>query len=156
MAKTYKCRSSHCFHESKEILPDDDFVKVNNVAYHKDCYQAISNIREVIDIFAKEINPNVIFSELHKVINTIVYDKKIDSGMLLYGLRYYLDRRIPIRYPQGLYYVVQNIDVQESYKKKIAAEKVQDYTFTAPVDESQPFEYTPTAQKGFADVLRRD
>lgn len=156
MAKILKCRSSHCFHESKEIMPDDDFVKVNNVAYHKDCYRAISNIREVIDIFAKEVNPNVVFAQLSKVVNNIVYNKKIDSGLLLYGLRFYLDRKIPIHYPYGLYYVVQNKDVQNQYKKMVAAEKVQDYEFSAPVDESQPFEYTPTTQKGFADILRRD
>lgn len=153
MAKTYKCRASHCFHDSKDILPDDDIVKIKNAAYHKDCYQAISDIREVIDIFATKINPNVVFSELRKVINTIVYDRKIDSGMLLYGVKYYLKNNIPLNYPQGLYYVVQNKEVQDRYKKIVTAFKVKDYQFTAPVDESQSFEYKTKPQKGFADIL---
>ncbi len=156
MKKISACKAKHCFHDNKEFLPDDDVVKVKNQTYHRDCYQAISDIREVIDLFVKEINPNVVFSELRRVINNIVYTKHISSGMLLYGLKYYIDRRIPLNYPQGLYYVVQNKEVQNNYNKFIANEKIKNYTFTAPVDESQPFTYKTNAPKSFVDVLSGD
>ena len=153
MARKRKCRATHCFHESKEFLPDDEIVEVGACGYHKDCYQAISDIREVVDIFSTQINKNVVFSELRKVINTIVYQRGVDSGMLLFGVKYYLDRRIPLNYPQGLYYVVQNKDVQEQYKKMKIEQKVKDYKFEAPVDESKPFTYNSSKVKGFSDVI---
>lgn len=156
MARIYKCRSSHCFHDSKEILPDDDFVKVKNAAYHKDCYQAILNIRETINLFSTKINPNVVFSVLRRVINNIVYDKKVDSGMLLYGVKYYIDHKLPLHYPQGLYYVVQNEEVQKKYHQEQIAKKTQGYQFKALEDEAKPFTYTSAAQKSFADVLGGD
>ncbi len=153
MAKKRVCRASHCLHSSKEFLPDDKIVEVGKMAYHEDCYRAISNIKEVVDLFAKKINPNVVFSELRKVINTIVYTRGIDSGLLLFGIKYYINNRIPLNYPQGLYYVVQNKKVQVGYQKTKTAEVANKYSFDVPDDEVKTFTHKTQMPRGFSDIL---
>lgn len=153
MKKVRKCKASHCFHESREILPDDNVVEVSNAIYHKDCYQAISNIKEVMDIFATKINRNVVFSELRKVINNIVFQRGIDSGMLLFGIKYYINHHIPLNYPQGLYYVVQNKDVQNGYKKEIVEKDINKHSFEVLDDKTEKFDHIKRTQQGFSDVL---
>lgn len=153
MANKRKCRATHCLHETKDFLPDDDIVEVGNCGYHRDCYNTISDIKEVIDIFSTKINKYVVFSELRKVINNIVYTRGIESGMLLFGIKYYVERCIPLNYPQGLYYVVQNKNVQEQYQKMKAEQKIQGYKFEAAVDEPKPFTYKSSKAKSFSDVM---
>ena len=48
-------------------------------------------IKEIIDIFAKKINPNVVYAQLQTVIHKIVYEKGLGSELLLFGLKYYIE-----------------------------------------------------------------
>lgn len=153
MANKRKCRATHCFHETKDFMPGDDIVEVGRNGYHRDCYQAISDIKEVTDIFSTKINKNVVFAELRRVINNIVYTKGVESGMLLFGINYYINNNIPLRYPQGLYYVVQNQEVQKQYHQMKIAQEVKNYTFDVSVDNSKSFTYKPEKTSSFTDIL---
>ena len=152
---TVKCRLKHCLHASREVQKDQA-IKVGSSYYHPDCYQANRNIREIIDIFSKKINPNVVFAELNRVVSTIVYDKGIDSGLLLFGLKYYIEHGKNLNYPQGLYYVVQNKDVVREYEKSKAmdlAKEVKEKT-TIESEEGGTFTHIASRNKGFADILK--
>ena len=156
MGKQYKCRFKHCLHE-ENLVSVDEAVKVGSAYYHEDCYKVKTNIDKTIDLFAKEVNPNVIFSVLRRVINNIVFDKNIDSEMLLFGLKYYIDENIPLNYPQGLYYVVQNKAMVKAYEKKKMAEYMLEQRKKAkenPVEEIETeFTYKPSKRKNFSDIL---
>ena len=73
-----KCKATHCFHKN-EPIDKETAVKVGNNYYHRDCYQTIQNIREIIDIWSKQVNEFVNFAALRRTIDSIVYDRKVDS-----------------------------------------------------------------------------
>lgn len=144
------CRCKNCTEKSRE-LNKDDAIKVGNSYYHKSCYKTEQEIKEIIDLFVKNINPNPVFTTLRNVINQIVFQQNLGSEFLLFGLRYYIDHRIPLNYPQGLYYVIQNKTVQNEYAKKTRT------TVKTKVEiaenSNKKFSYTPTKQVGFADIF---
>lgn len=153
MAKkeTYTCRFGHCKHESKEI-PKDEAVKIGNGYYHKDCAKNRNNTNLTIELFEKHINPNPVQSQLRAVINNILYTKNIDSDFLVFALKYFIEHRIPLRYPQGLYYVVQNVDAKSEFDKKMA-EKYKNIKIELSDTNETSFTHKPAKQKGFADIL---
>ena len=150
---TVKCRYGKCKHESKDI-EKSEAVKSGNSYYHADCLKDKENRKEIIDLFSKHINSNVIYSQLQTVIKNIVDDRGNDSAFLLFGLKYYINHKIPLNYPQGLYYVIQNKDVIAEYnkmkEKKVIAKE--NFVISENVDEVE-FSYKPTKTKGFADIL---
>ena len=150
-----RCKLKHCLHESRE-LNKDEAIRVGAGYYHPDCYKAHQQIKEIVDIFSKQVNPNVVYSQLMRVINTIVYERGNSSEFLLYGLKYYLTHKIPLNHPQGLYYVVQNADMARAYKKskelQIAKEVKESISINEESDNS--FVHVPTKTSGFADILK--
>lgn len=149
---TVKCRYSHCLHESKEINRDQA-VKKGNAYYHSDCLQTQTEIKEIIDLFTNKINKNPVYAQLNSVINNIVFTKGLGSNFLLFGLRYYIEHKIPLNYPQGLYYVIQNRSVIDAYHKE-KAKTVKQAIEIAAESEDLTFTHNPTRAKGFADILR--
>lgn len=110
-----KCDYKNC----SEPL-DDEIIKVKGRNYHKSCYQTKNDILEIRDLFAENINKNVVFSSLMSVINNIIFRRGVTSDYLKFALNYYIQNRIPLNYPQGLYYVVQNKDIKTAYEKSKA------------------------------------
>ena len=150
---TVKCKYGKCKHESKEI-EKSEAVKVGNAYYHADCFKDKENRKEIIDLFVNNINPNVVFSQLQAVVRTIVDDRGNSSDFLLFGLKYYIEHKIPLNYPQGLYYVIQNKEVNAEYKKIKAKEiMVKENFVTQESSNEVEFSYKPTKQKGFSDIL---
>ena len=147
-----KCRSSHCLHKSKELLREEAVSPTKSVFYHRDCYQTQEDIKEIIDIFYKQINPNVVFSQLRHVINIIVYDRGVSSELLLFGLKYYIQNRKTLNYPQGLYYVIQNKEMINAFNKYKVSHSAQKIQITEDSDET--FQHIPAKSKGFADILQ--
>ena len=110
-----KCDYKNC----SEPL-DDEIIKVKGRNYHKSCFQTKNDILEIRDLFAENINKNVVFSSLMSVINNIIFHRGVTSDYLKFALNYYIQNKIPLNYPQGLYYVVQNKDVKTAYEKSKA------------------------------------
>lgn len=148
--ETVNCKYSFCLHDTKEV-PRDEAVKKGNAYYHKDCLQTKEEILEIIDLFKNHINPNPVYSQLQTVIKNIVFSKKLGSSFLLYGLKYYIEHKIPLNYPQGLYYVVQNKDVINGYAKE-KAKKIKQPVEIIEETESK-FTHVPTKVNGFSDIL---
>lgn len=150
---TVKCKYSFCLHESRE-LNKDEAVKIGNQYFHKDCLQTKNEIKEIIDLFVKHINPNPVYSQLQATIKNIVFTQGLGSQFLLFGLKYYISNKIPLNYPQGLYYVIQNKDVKAEFEKYKAKEiKKAQIKAVVTQETEKEFEFKPTKQRGFADIL---
>ena len=148
---TVMCKYANCLHDSKEINREDA-VKKGSSYYHADCLQTQKDIKEIIDLFKNKINPNPVYSQLQSVIKNIVFTKGLGSEFLLFGLRYYIEHKIPLNYPQGLYYVIQNKEMISSYNKQKAVAVKQSVEIKEETDTS--FTHVPTKTKGFADILK--
>jgi len=150
MRDMVKCKYSKCLHDRRE-LNKDDAVKDGNAYYHEDCLRTKEDIKQIIALFQQKVNANPVYSQLQSVINNIVFTKGLGSELLLFGLKYYIENKIPLNYPQGLYYVVQNKEMINAYHKnkvmimgKIDIKNEDDNSFTR----------VPTKVKGFEDIIR--
>lgn len=147
------CRFKNCIYDDKK-LDKSEAIKVGNNYYHKECNEIKENIRLVVDLFTKHINSNVIYSVLMRVINEIVFTKKIDSKFLLFGLKYYIQNKIPLNYPQGLYYVIQNKDVKNTYNKYLVRQQIKENKVIVIENKETDFDFKPAKTKGFGDILQ--
>ena len=145
------CNYSHCLHSNREI-EKEKAVRVGNSYYHSDCFKTKEDIKEVVNLFKTYINPNPVYTQLQSVINNIIFVKKVQSDFLLFGLRYYIEHKIPLNYPQGLYYVIQNKDVANAYNKAKTKEIKKSVEITEQAETE--FKFVPTKNKGFADIIK--
>lgn len=111
-----KCNYSRCFCEDKS-LDDEDVVKIKNKRYHSQCYSVSQDINLIKKLFHDYINENVVWTQLNGVINNIIFEKGCTAGFLLFGLKYYIEHKISLNYPAGLYYVIQNKDVKKEWDR---------------------------------------
>lgn len=149
--ETVTCKYSNCLHENKEVKKEEA-VKSGKSYYHGDCFKTKEDIKNIVDLFKNHINPNPVYSQLQSVIKNIVFTKGLGSDFLLFGLRYYIENKIPLNYPQGLYYVIQNKKVIESYKKL----QVKEVKKTVEIMEETDLDFThvPIKTNGFGDILK--
>lgn len=152
MSKEHKCASKNCRHENSPVSIDS-CVKVGNRYWHKDCYKQKENLKMIIKLFSENVCcDKKVYADLQRVIKDIVLNKKVESELLLFGLRYYINHKISLHYPAGLYYVIQNKDVTESYHKNKLKE--QNVTFEIKKERSTGFTHKPIKTNGFADILK--
>lgn len=125
--------------------------------YHPQCNQTKNDIKEIAEIFKEKINHNVIYSQLYNVINNIIFNKCNTSGFLKFGLNYYINHKIPLNYPQGLYYVIQNKDVINAWNKiqanEIKQKMKEEISNSTTEDNVQTFGYKPKKSKSITDLL---
>ena len=145
------CKYSHCLHDNREI-EKRKAIRVGNSYYHSDCFKTKEDIKEIVNLFKAHINANPVYAQLHSVINNIIFVKKVQSDFLLFGLRYYIEHKIPLNYPQGLYYVIQNKDVANAYNKAKTKEIKKSVEITDQAETQ--FKFVPTKNKGFADIIK--
>lgn len=151
MSRQVQCAYGKCIHESK-LMDIEDAIQDKKKYYHPECLKTNEEIKQIIDLFCKHINPHPIFSQLQSVITTIVFTKNIGSEYLLFGLKYYIEHKIPLNYPQGLYYVMQNKDVKKAYDAHIKKALTQN-AIEITKEKDNSFEFKPTKAKGFDDIL---
>lgn len=145
-----KCRYSHCLHSDREVSVEEAVLTGKSTYYHKDCYLYQQTIKEVRDFFIKNINTNAVYAQLNHVINDIVFNKGNEPELILFGMKYYMSHNMNLKYPQGLYYVVQNVEIQkkyEEYKRRQNRETV----IIEP--ENNTFTYKPHKSKSVADLV---
>lgn len=156
MKDIVKCRFAHCNHESQELKKSDAICIGKASYYHPDCYKIKEDISTIGKLFSENINSGVVFSQLYSVVNNIIFTKGFSSEYLVFALRYYIEHKIPLNYPQGLYYVIQNKEVKKAWDKSVAIDiKSQMAKDTAIVDESfSEFGYSgPKKQKSISDIF---
>jgi len=155
-SKTYKCKYSHCKHDTRDI-PSDEAVKVGKSAYyHEDCRREMELIKEIIDIFYVKVDNNVVMPRLRKVLNNIIYNKNVSPEYLLFGINYFLKNKT-LNYPEGLYYVASDSDVKSAWdkmiKKKISESAKDEFTVKDEDLNTSPSFTINQKQKSFSDIL---
>jgi len=139
-----KCRYKYCKHPGEEVSKDDA-AKKGTQYFHKDCFKEREEKEKIVKLFLDKINPNTPVPQLRKTVNTIVNTKGIDSEFLLFGLKYYINNKMRLNYPAGLYYVIANKEMEAEYNKlKNAGKKMK---FTIEEDTTPTFVYRPPKRK---------
>ena len=109
----------------------------------------------VAKLFSEEVDPDVIWSQLRKVINNIIYERNVNSDYVLFALRRYLRLGKPLHYPQGLYYVIRDKDALKEWTElqnnKIKSEVKVDIE---NLPEVKQLNYKVPKPKGFKDILK--
>ena len=116
----------------------DDCVIENDKYYHKDCYQLHKDIITFRDLWYENISDTASFSLLSRIFFELLDSPGITSEYLVFVLRYVLDHDIPLRYPQGLRYVVDRQDIKAAYKKKTTPIISQRQFIAKPDEDAAP------------------
>lgn len=144
------CKYSNCLHDDRQ-LNKDDAIRSGNAYYHKDCFKTKEDIKQIIALFQKHINSNPVYSQLQTVIKNIVFTKGLGSDLLLFGLKYYIENKIPLNYPQGLYYVIQNKQMIAAYNKQ--SRKSANHQVDILKETESKFVHKPLKSKNFSDII---
>lgn len=154
---TVTCKYSGCLHPEK-TLDKEQAIKSGNSYYHPDCFQTKEDIKKIIDLFKNHINPNPVYSTLQSVIKNIVFTKGLGSDFLLFGLQYYIDHKIPLNYPQGLYYKYPTLVYFVLHSKVLADNKSKVKNMKSNIeikeDSGSEFTHVPIQNKSFADIIK--
>jgi len=142
-----KCCYSHCKHESKIInLSQDEYEVENNRYFHTDCKHEKDTMLEIIDYWYKNIDKDVIFTQLRRIIDRLVYVEKMDADYILYALK---RKAKYLNHPPGLVYAVKDKVVKKDYeyeqklkafnesKKKPIVQQSDEPTFTYNENEGK-------------------
>ena len=79
--KHYKCGFSHCAHADGKVA-EDEAVKIGTRYWHKDCYEVSETIKDIRETYLDKISSSVVVSALNKIINNIVFGKKLENKKL--------------------------------------------------------------------------
>lgn len=141
-----KCKYAKCFCQDS-----DEIIK----SYHPECLKTKNDINEIKELFVNNINKNVVYAQLIRVINTIIFNKGVTADYLKFGLQYYISHKIPLNYPQGLYYVIQNKDVASAYNRKKSAVVKQEMSSLSDgvLDIDKTFEHKTFKKKTIGDLF---
>jgi len=103
------CNYTHCVHDNKTIDPNEQYVEINKKYYHCDCRKIMDNIKLIKAKYSDYVGADKTnFAVLSKTINNLIFDKKYDSEYILFALGRYIEERKFLRYPAGLYHIVDN------------------------------------------------
>lgn len=149
--KVFKCGFRHCQHESCEVS-QDEAVKVKNRYFHQDCAEIYSNIEEVKKLYYEKISNTVVMPQLVSVINNIVFNKKVDSNYLLFAVKYAINTKRKINYPQVLHYIIDDYKIKDAWKKK-QLQAIKDVKFEAQPMSETSFTVKKTALKGLDNLF---
>lgn len=153
--KIVKCRYSHCLHETKELNAEDS-MKQGSAYYHKDCFKTKDDIQRIIKLFSERANQNVVYAQLFKTVNNIIFEKGISSDFLLFSMNHWLNAGHQLNYPGGLYYVIQDKSAQSEYKRlqNLKLMDQQKDAFEIHDSTESKFEYKPNNRiSGFEAIL---
>ena len=151
MPKEYVCGFKYCSHENKKV-PETEAVKSGTRHFHEDCLRIRDNMEAVKRIYYEKISSTVVMSQLVKVIQTIVIQKKVDSEYLLFAIKFVVAQKIPIRSPYGLHYIIDHADVKKAWNAKKANDerkKIAELAKTRPKEDAVVFTPKQKQKNGF-------
>ena len=116
MAKTNekKCCCSHCKHSNKMIdISAEAYGVENNRYYHQDCKHEKDVMLEIIDYWYNNVDKDVIFNQLRRILDRLVYSERYDADYILYALK---RKAKYLNHPPGLVYAVKDRDIRKDYE----------------------------------------
>jgi hypothetical protein len=111
-----KCGYNHCLFDGE--VDKEMAIKIGSRYYHKDCAKQKQDKEEIRKIYLEEVNSTEVVKVLNAVINNIIHIKKVDSGLLLYALKYAIQNKFTFHSPAGLYYIINNKNIKDNYYKQ--------------------------------------
>ena len=149
--KTYKCGFRHCRHESCDVS-QGEAVKIKNRYFHEDCAEIYNNIEAVKQLYYEKISNTVVMAQLVSVINNIIFKKNVDSNYLLFAVKYAINTKKKINYPQGLHYLIDDYKIKDAWKKK-QMQSISKVKFEAKRTEDTKFNSKSTKEKGLDNLF---
>lgn len=173
--KQYKCGFSHCAHADGKVT-EDEAVKIGTRYWHRDCYELSELIKEIRDNYLENISSSAVVSFLNKVINDIVFGKKLENKKvskaqsnleaaryLLFAVEYAIKHSILITHVPGLYYLIDNKNIKKAYEKEneLKVQKEMKKQMEEVEVESKPIDTTVKSNSpfssgsfGFGNILK--
>lgn len=150
-----KCRYSNCKHESRELQKEDAVLSGRTTYYHKDCYEEMSLIKEIIDVYCNKVESDPVFTHLSKTVKDLVVNKGVDPHYLLFALNYAADNNF-IHHIPGLRYIAKDEEIWKEYQKRITkqyieSEKQKQKQYIE--NKNRTFTYVNPKQKSVANLF---
>jgi len=163
-----KCRYINCKHITREIdITLDDYVRKGTFYYHPDCYkskvagdwkdeQTKKDLAEFRNLWYHHISKTVNYSQLMRILNEYIL-RGISSDYLLFVLRYCIDKKKNLNYPNGFKYFVDKQEIKTAYdryllnKQKAEQKKIE---INRKKDDSPKFN-VQQKQRGFQSVFEK-
>ena len=148
-----KCQYSHCKHNDNAIsIATDDYAIENGRYYHIDCKHEKDTRAEIIDYWYKYIDKDVIFNQLVRIIDRLIYKESVDCDYLLWALK---KKANVLNHPPGLVYVAKDKQLKKEWDYK---QKLKTFRENKPVIEvtnNEPsFTYNDSnGKKKFGDIF---
>lgn len=161
-----KCRFVACKHETKNIdIDNESYVKDGTCYYHEDCFKlkqtnewkdekTRADLKAFRDLWYQRISKTVNYSQLMRILNDYIV-RGISSDYLLFTLRYCLDHKMNLNYPNGFKYYVDRADIKKAYDKYLLknSQKKQTKVDTESIEDNSPKFNVQTKPKGFQSIL---
>jgi len=98
----------------------EEAVQDGQKYYHPDCKQKVDARKAIVDVI-HEINPNIVYAELGKVLNKLLYERELGFEFMLRAVKYAKYAGINIYRGATLYNLVNNpnfLKYNDKYKAK--------------------------------------
>ena len=146
-----KCNYSHCKHDSKDIdISSEQFLEEKGKYYHPDCKHEKDIIYAIKDYWYKNIDKDVIFNQLTKIIERLIYKEGYEADYILYALKI---KAKYLNHPPGLVYAVKDKKVRNDWEFE---QKLKSFKSSNPVisEEEPTFTFKGSeGKKKFGDIF---
>lgn len=119
------CGYAKCRHNRQLNIQTDEFVKLNSLYFHKDCFQERSDLQLIRNRWAECISENFSYSYLNKVLNSLL-DKGYTSEYMVFTLEYVISHHMNLNYPNGFIYFLNNAKIQTAYKQRKLKQQIKE------------------------------
>ncbi|MBQ5562781.1 MAG: hypothetical protein IIT39_05295 [Clostridia bacterium] len=150
------CGYAKCKRCRKIDTNKEEYTKLNNLYFHKECFQERSDLQLIRNLWAERINENVSYSYLNKVLNSLL-DKGFASDYMVFTLEYVISHRMNLNYPNGFIYFLEKPKIQTAYKQKKLKRQIKEAAeIQKPIlnTANEPkFSFKPK-QRGFTTIFQ--
>lgn len=134
------CKYSYC--KETEELCDTNCITIGKNKYHSVCAKKFNAKKAIRELYYERVSKTVVFAQLNKIINKIIDDKDVSPEYFYFALRYAINHGFPIKSPMSLYYIIDNSDIKDAYKKfsqknqnkEVVAEPIKDKEITFNIE----------------------
>ena len=115
------CGYSHCKHGGVVDTQSDGYIEDNGKFYHMDCYSEKRAFSEIIDFWYREIDEDVVFNQLQRVLQELIYKRGLEAEYVLYAIK---KKAQFLNYPSGIYYAVGDKRLKANWRIIREAERL--------------------------------
>ena len=115
------CGYSHCKHGGIVDTQSDEYIEDNGKFYHMDCYSEKRAFSEIIDFWYREIDEDVVFNQLQRVLQELIYKRGMEAEYVLYAIK---KKAQFLNYPSGIYYAVGDKRLKANWRIIREAERL--------------------------------